>query len=124
MEESSKITIKSIAREAGVSIGTVSNVLNGTGRVAEDTILKVKKVAEALKYTPNSSARNLRAQKSHLIALIVPFLEKSTIHDSPFYWNWQPASRRGRGIIICMSCLPDLIKIRMSPLCVTAIWTV
>ncbi|REK74796.1 LacI family DNA-binding transcriptional regulator [Paenibacillus paeoniae] len=87
MYQDSKTTIKSIASEAGVSIGTVSNVMNGTGRVAEETILKVKRIAKERNYIPNSSARNLRAKKSHLIALIVPFLEKSTIHDSPFYWE-------------------------------------
>lgn len=82
-----KITIKSVAKLAGVSIGTVSNVLNGTGRVSLGTIRKVRRVMKELNYYPNSSARNLRAHKSHMIALIVPFLDKTNLFDSPFYWQ-------------------------------------
>jgi len=82
-----RATIKDVARQAGVSIATVSNVLNGTGRVSSDTVRKVQQVIEELKFSPSMSARNLKDKRSHLIAVVVPFLEKGRLQDNPFYWQ-------------------------------------
>ena len=61
-----------MAQAAGVSATTVSHVLNEVegARVAEDTRLRVRKVAERLGYSPSRLARGLRLQRSHLLALI------------------------------------------------------
>ncbi|WP_054026428.1 LacI family DNA-binding transcriptional regulator [Bacillus sp. FJAT-28004] len=82
-----RITIKDVAKRAKVSIATVSNVLNGTGRVAPNTIQLVRAAIEEMNFTPSMSARNLKDKKSSLIAVIVPFLEKGRLHDNPFYWQ-------------------------------------
>ena len=53
-------TIKDIAREAGVSHGTVSNVLNKTGKVSVEKIRLVEEAAKRLGYVPNVQAQMLR----------------------------------------------------------------
>src|SRR5664279_3717020 len=61
-------TIKDVAREAGVSIATVSYVLNGkTEAISEDTRLRVWSAARKIGYRPNVTARNLRSSQSRLI---------------------------------------------------------
>ncbi len=81
------ITIKDIAQQAGVSIATVSNVLNNKGRVSEETREEVKKIIKLHNYTPNLSARNLKNKKSHLISVIVPYLKKGQFEDNPYFWQ-------------------------------------
>lgn len=63
------VSITEVANAAGVSIQTVSNVLNAPEKVTEKTRLKVMKVIEHLGYTPNSAARSLRSAKSSSIAV-------------------------------------------------------
>lgn len=59
-------TIHEVAKEAGVSIATVSYVLNGTRRVAEETRLRVLAAIQRLGYRPNVTARNLQAGATRL----------------------------------------------------------
>ncbi|MCI8970845.1 MAG: extracellular solute-binding protein [Oscillibacter sp.] len=68
-------TIKDIAREAGVSHGTVSNVINGRGNVSVEKIRMVWKAAEKLGYQVNTRAQSLRQGKSRSIAVILPGIE-------------------------------------------------
>lgn len=67
-----KITIKDIAKEANVSITTVSRVLNNKPDVGDDTRAKILKIIEEMNYNPNSVARGLVMQKTHTIGLIIP----------------------------------------------------
>ena len=55
-----KITIHDVAREVGLSIGTVSGILNGRNNFADTTVKRVWDVAHRLNYTPSTSARSLR----------------------------------------------------------------
>ena len=64
-------SIKEVARQAGVSIGTVSNVLNRPHTVAEETRQRVHDAIAALGYVRNDSARQLRAGRSRQIAIVV-----------------------------------------------------
>jgi DNA-binding LacI/PurR family transcriptional regulator len=64
--------MKDVARKAGVSIATVSNVINRPGLVADRTTVKVRSVIEELGFVPNNSARQLRAGTSPMISVIVP----------------------------------------------------
>ena len=54
------ITLKDVAREAGVSIATVSCALSGKKAVRPETYTKIMDAVEKLKYIPNYSARNLK----------------------------------------------------------------
>lgn len=65
-------SIKDVAREAGVSIATVSRVLNDIDVVNEDTKQKVKDAIKKLAYRPNIVARSLKTQKSSTIGIIIP----------------------------------------------------
>ena len=63
-----RVSIKDVAREAGVSVTTVSHALNGKGRLSEDTRRRVNEVAERLGYRANPAARNLVSGRAGLIA--------------------------------------------------------
>ncbi|WP_157245004.1 LacI family DNA-binding transcriptional regulator [Nonomuraea typhae] len=66
--------LKDVAEHAGVSIKTVSNVVNGYPHVRPDTRARVEAAIAELRYQPNLSARNLRSGRSGVIALAVPDL--------------------------------------------------
>lgn len=65
-----KATITDVAKKAGVSMKTVSRVLNNEPNVADKTRTRVKAIAAELRYSPNLAARGLATSKSYLIALI------------------------------------------------------
>ncbi|EQB90241.1 LacI family transcriptional regulator [Clostridium punense] len=65
-------SIKDVAREAGVSIATVSRVLNGIDVVNDETKKKVLDTIEKLGYRPNILARSLKTHKSSTIGIIIP----------------------------------------------------
>lgn len=67
-----RITIYDVAKEADVSLATVSRVINGSEVVREDTRIKVQEAIEKLGYKPNAIAQGLALQKTTTIALIVP----------------------------------------------------
>jgi len=72
-------TIKEVSRLAGVSISTVSRVLNESGPVSEDTREKVMSVVDQLDYKPNAMAQALVTNRSNGIGVIVNEI------SSPFY---------------------------------------
>lgn len=65
-------SIKDVADSAGVSVGTVSNVLNHPERVSPATLTEVNRVISEISYVPNDAARQLRAGQSSMIGMIVP----------------------------------------------------
>ncbi|MGC0417403.1 LacI family DNA-binding transcriptional regulator [Embleya sp. AB8] len=66
------VTLLDVARVAGVSKSTVSDALQGSGRVAEATRDRVRGIAEELGYRPNSAARRLRRASTGAIGLHLP----------------------------------------------------
>lgn len=66
------ITIKDVAKQANVSISTVSRVINDSKPVSDDIKLRVMAVIDELGYSPNPVARSLVTRKSRLIGVIVP----------------------------------------------------
>ncbi len=66
-----RITIREVAKEAGVSIGTASRALNRAGRVSEAAIAAVTKAARRLGYEPDAIAQSMRTRSSGAIGLIV-----------------------------------------------------
>jgi len=69
-KHATKATIDDVAELAGVSIKTVSRVVNQEPNVRDSTRAKVEEAIARLSYRPNRSARDLASQRSHLIALI------------------------------------------------------
>jgi LacI family transcriptional regulator len=70
------ITIKDIAHEAGVSISTVSNVLNGnSSEMSEETLLRVQQVIDRHQYRPNRIARSMVTRRTATIGLVLAEIE-------------------------------------------------
>ncbi|WP_075876331.1 LacI family DNA-binding transcriptional regulator [Merdibacter massiliensis] len=67
-----RITIYDVAKEADVSLATVSRVINGSEVVREDTRVKVQEAIEKLGYKPNAIAQGLALQKTTTIAVVMP----------------------------------------------------
>jgi len=68
------VTIKDVAREAQVSVATVSRALNGQDNVAEAVRARVKAVALRLHYIPHHAARSLSSRRTHTIGVVLPDL--------------------------------------------------
>jgi LacI family transcriptional regulator len=66
------VTIHDVAARAGVSVATVSRVLNGKSLVREETSRAVLAVASALRYVPNVAARALSIRRSHAVGIVLP----------------------------------------------------
>jgi LacI family transcriptional regulator len=76
---SRRITIRDVARAAGVSNATVSQVLSGSRPVADETRLRIEQVIAELGYRPNTFARALKTLRSQLVGVVLPDL------TNPFY---------------------------------------
>ncbi|MFN8830736.1 MAG: LacI family DNA-binding transcriptional regulator [Labrys sp. (in: a-proteobacteria)] len=72
-------TIKDVARESGVSVTTVSHVVNDTRAVATETRARVEEAVRRLDYRPSSVARALKANRTHTIGMLV------TTSTNPFF---------------------------------------
>ena len=73
------ITIKDIAKKAGVAKSTVSRVINNSGYVKEDTRQRIAEVMREYNYIPSATAQSLSRRESNAIALIIPEA------DNPFF---------------------------------------
>ena len=71
------VTQRELAKLAGLSAGTVSNVISGSTRVSEDARSKVLDAIRVLKYQPNFIARSLRTNRAHTLGIVVPDLTSS-----------------------------------------------
>ena len=67
-----RVTIKDIAREAGVSPQTVSRAINDKGEISPQTQKRILRIAERLGYRPNSIARSLATRRTQNVGLVVP----------------------------------------------------
>lgn len=75
------VTIKDIAREAGVSYASVSRALSGSRGVSVKTAQRILAVAKKLNYLPNGIARNLVNQRSKTLGLILPDISNPFFSD-------------------------------------------
>ena len=96
------VGIKDVARQAGVSVGTVSNVINRPDMVSEETRFRVQAVIERLGYVRSESARQLRAGQSRIMALLVLDM------GNPFFVDVARGAERaaraaGLGVMVCNS---------------------
>lgn len=69
-----RVTIKDVAKEAGVSITTVSHVLNNAGNIGAETRERVLEIAKSMHYAPDWNGSKLKMKKSHIIGLFVPMI--------------------------------------------------
>jgi LacI family transcriptional regulator len=78
-------SIKDVARLAGVSIGSVSNVINGKGSVKQSTRSAVEKAIAELDFKPNEVARNLKTNTTRIVALLLPNIHNSFFSKFAYY---------------------------------------
>ncbi|HEU0256663.1 MAG TPA: LacI family DNA-binding transcriptional regulator, partial [Microbacteriaceae bacterium] len=76
LERRPAATMADVARRAGVSVTTVSFVVNGTKHVAPKTAARVRTAMQELHYQRNALARALASQRSHILALLFPALDR------------------------------------------------
>jgi LacI family transcriptional regulator, repressor for deo operon, udp, cdd, tsx, nupC, and nupG len=94
------ITIQEVAKEAGVSVATVSRVLNNSPSVNPETRIRVQSVIDRLNYQPNLLGRNLRRAETRMILVLLPSISNS------FYTKIvggieDIAHRNGYNIMLC-----------------------
>jgi len=113
----SQVKIQDVAKAAGVSIATVSYVMNGTGRVSEETAEKVRAVIKQLDYQPNQGAINLKFQRSKTIGwvLVLNRIPQAGDFWSPviseiMYKATVNAHSRGYSMTLIPHDKPELIK--------------
>ena len=122
-------SIREIAEYAGVSVSTVSRVINGKDRVSGETRDKVNKALETLDYKPNEMARVLRGKKSNTIGIVV-----SDISNNFFAKLIKGAERaamaKGYNILVCstnsdcakeLECIELLISKQVSGIIVASV---
>jgi len=81
--DSKDLTIADVAKAAGVSVATVSRILNGKQDVAKATRARVQKVIEELGYMPHAQAQRLRAGRTRNLALVFPIKGHGTSPYNP-----------------------------------------
>ena len=67
-------SIKDVATHAGISIATVSRAVNTPERVSASTLARVQAAMDALRYRPNALGRQLRAERTGLLGVVLPSL--------------------------------------------------
>ena len=81
------MTIKQIAEQAGVSVASVSNVINGNfHKVSDETRKKIERIIRETDYRPNVAARSLSTRQSRIISLVIPNIGAYfTFNSNPYY---------------------------------------
>lgn len=115
--KASPVKIQDVAKAAGVSIATVSYVMNGTGRVSAATAEKVRKVIEELDYKPSQSAINFKNQKTKTIGWV---LVLNQIPDAGEFWApiianimyraTMDSHKRGYSMVLIPHDSPEMMK--------------
>ncbi len=97
-------TIKDVAQKAGITVTTVSRVLNNRGYISESTRQKVYQAMAELDYQPNEIARSLFRKKSNLIGLIIPTVAHPFFGELTSYIEYY-AYESGYKVLLCNSHL-------------------
>lgn len=96
------VTLKDVAKEAGLTVGTVSRVLNNRGYISDNAREKVSNAMKKLNYHPNEVARSLQGKSTNTIGLIVPHIRH------PYFAEMisnieNEAYKKGYRILLCNS---------------------
>jgi len=101
-ETTHRVTVKDVARVAGVSQATVSKALNDSHEVSDETRERVAAVASGLGYRPNAIARSLKARQTHTLGVITN--DSDGVFTTAMVRGLaEVASERGFGVFLCNS---------------------
>ena len=95
-------TMKDVAQRAGVSLGTVSRVINHAQGIKPMTLEKVEKAIEELHYVPDEYARGLKTQSSRTVALILPSIWYPFFSEFGYYVE-KALDQRDYKLLLCNS---------------------
>lgn len=112
------VTIKDVAREAGVSISTVSRVINDMPGISEATTLRVKEIMRRLEYAPNSRAAGLARKSARCIAFLAK-LEEFEPYTNPHLFDimcgvQEALSKKGYSLMLLDATITDVEQIMLS----------
>jgi LacI family transcriptional regulator len=93
-------TIKDVAKEAGVGLGTVSRVLNNHPSVSKDKRKKVLTAVKKLGFVPNEAARTLKTQTRQMVALLIPTTDNPYLSKIAYYVE-EELFNRGYKMMLC-----------------------
>ena len=96
------VTLKQLAKELNVSISTVSKALNNSDEIGEETVRRVKELAELYSYRPNRMALSLKQNKTKTIGVIIPNILNRFLSKVLFGIE-REAAKHGYNIITCIS---------------------
>lgn len=94
--------LKDVAKQAGLSVNTVSRVLNNRGYISDKTKEKVYRVMKEMNYQPNEMARALFRKKSNMIGLIIPAISHPFFAELTGYLEYY-ADLKGYKLLLCNS---------------------
>ena len=95
-------TLKDVAREAGLTVTTVSRVLNNRGYISDNARRRVAEAMKKLNYRPNELARSLQNKNSNMIGVIVPHIRHP--YFAEMISNLENEShKRGYKMLLCNS---------------------
>ncbi|REE70570.1 LacI family transcriptional regulator [Paenibacillus taihuensis] len=94
------VTIKDIARKAGVSISTVSCALNGSPKVTSKTAAKIHAVAKELNYVPNAAARSLKTRETKIIGIFLSDFSGAFYGDL-LQGTKETLTKKGYDLVVC-----------------------
>ncbi len=100
------VTLKDVAKAAGVSYATVSRALSGSPQIGSETRERIIKLCDEMGYTTNYVARSMVMKKTDLIGLVVPSIENQFMSELAYYAEMS-ARAHGYNIMLCNSG-PDL----------------
>ena len=100
------VTLKDVAKAAGVSYATVSRALSGSPQIGSDTRERIIKLCDEMGYTTNYVARSMVMKKTDLIGLVVPSIDNQFMSELAYYAEMS-ARTHGYNIMLCNSG-PDL----------------
>ena len=97
-----QVTIKDVAKAAGVSYSTVSRAMSGSPGISEETRRRIVRLCEEMNYTANAVARSMVMKSTKLIGLIVTDISNPFMSELAYYIDGQ-ARARGYNIVLCNS---------------------
>ena len=100
------ITLKDVAKAAGVSYATVSRALSGSSQIGSETRERVLKLCDEMGYTTNFVARSMVTKRTNLIGLVVPSVDNQFMSELAYHAEVSARSH-GYNIMLCDSG-PDL----------------
>lgn len=100
------VTLKDVAKAAGVSYATVSRALSGSPQIGSETRERIIKLCDEMGYTTNYVARSMVMKKTDLIGLVVPSIDNQFMSELGYYTEMSARSH-GYNIMLCNSG-PDL----------------